>query len=269
VGRSLNSLGVALALLSSVLLALGGWLQWRGLRMQGQKLSVLALVRNTSWLGGMAASALGTLAYHKAILLAELTLVQPLSSLHVAFTALLSWRGRRVRIRERIALGLCVAGTVVLALVDLEHVTPPVHWRNLAVLTALGAAPILLPSPFRLRDFWPALRAGLCYGLSAVLWKAGMALAPWTPGWFLLMAAFSAGFVGGFFFLQGAFRRTDAGTANALAASLAALFPLPAGIWVFSESPSPLVGVAALLTILGVLLMGCSAPTEGPKATAS
>jgi len=262
----LSSLGVALALLSSVLLALGGWLQWRGLQMQGQKLSVLQLVRNGFWLCGMFASALGTLAYHKAILLAELTLVQPLSSLHVAFTAMLSWRGRRVRIRERIALGLCVAGTVVLALVDIEHVTPPVQWRNLAILVIMGAAPILLPAPARLRDFWPALRAGLCYGLSAILWKAGMALTPWTSGWLLLMTAFVAGFVGGFVFLQAAFRRTDAGTANALAASLAALFPLPAGIWVFSENPSALVGVAAVLTVAGVFLLGCSAPNEVAKS---
>ena len=57
---------------------------------------------------------------------------------------------------------------------------------------------------------------------------ASRSLKSGSAGWFLLMAAFAACFVGGFLFLQSAFRRTDAGTANALAASLAALFPLGA-----------------------------------------
>lgn len=267
-GAVIASLGGLLALLSSLLLSVGGWLQWRGLRRVGQNLSPLRLVRDLFWTGGIAASSVGTVAYHGALLLAPLTLVQPLSSLHVGFTALLSWKGRRVRIREWLALGLCVAGTLLLALDDRPAVSSEAHWGVLWCLCAIGAAPLLLPPPSRLANFWPALRAGLCYGLSAILWKAGMDLPYFGLAWSFVMALFTAGFFGGFAFLQVAFRRLDAGTANALAASLAALFPLPAGIWVFGETASLWALLAAPCTIAGVTLLGCCAPSEAPATDA-
>lgn len=250
--------GIALALGSSLLLALGGWLQWRGLQEQPEgHVSPWKLLRSPLWAGGLLASALGTAAYHGALLLARLTLVQPLSSLHVAFTAMLAWKGRRVRYREWAALALCLAGTASLALAEVETgpATAP-SWAALGLLVVLGALPLLLPAPGRLTAFWPALRAGLCYGLSAILWKAGMGLPTFSPGWCLLLALFSAGFLGGFGFLQAAFRKLDAGTANALAACIAALFPLPAGRWVFGEDPSLLSLTAALAAIAGVFLLG-------------
>jgi drug/metabolite transporter (DMT)-like permease len=259
------SLGGILALLSSLLLSLGGWMQWRGLRRIGRNLSLLRLVRDPFWDGGIAASSLGTVAYHGALLLAPLTLVQPLSSLHVGFTALLSWKGRRVRIREWLALGLCVAGTLLLALDDRAPVSSQAHWAMLWCLCAVGAAPILLPPPSRLAGFWPALRAGLCYGLSAILWKAGMDLPYFGLAWSFVMALFAAGFFGGFAFLQAAFRRLDAGTANALAASVAALFPLPAGLLVFGETASLWACLAAPCTVAGVALLGCCAPNESSE----
>lgn len=259
--------GIVLALGSSLLLALGGWLQWRGLQDQPEGcLSPWKLLRSPLWACGLAASALGTVAYHGALLLARLTLVQPLSSLHVAFTAMLAWKGRRVRYREWLALALCLGGTASLAFAEVEAgPAPSPAWGALAFLVALGSLPLLLPAPARLGAFWPALRAGLCYGLSAILWKAGMGLPPLSPGWLALLTLFSAGFLGGFGFLQAAFRRLDAGTANALAACIAALFPLPAGRWVFGEDPSLLSLGAALAAIAGVFLLGTAVrPLKGP-----
>jgi drug/metabolite transporter (DMT)-like permease len=256
----LSGLGIALALGSSLLLALGGWFQWRGLRSLGQNLSIQELVRVPLWLGGLFASAGGTVAYHGALLLAPLTVVQPLSSLHVAFTAMLAWRGRRVRYREGLALVFCLAGTACLALADISSASEHVQWIALTILVICGALPLALPSPAALERFWPSLRAGLCYGLSAILWKAGMALPALSPAWFVLLALFTAGFLGGFVFLQLAFRKLDAGTANALAACVAALFPLPAGLWVFHESPSLLSLFAALTAIAGVFLLGTATP---------
>lgn len=262
-----TAVGVGLALGSSLLLAVGGWLQWRGLQDQSEgHVSPLRLARSPFWAGGLLASGLGTVAYHGALLLARLTLVQPLSSLHVAFTALLAWKGRRVRYREWLALALCLGGTACLALVETRAGPAPAPcWPALALLVGIGALPLLSPSPVRLASSWPALRAGLCYGLSAILWKAGMGLPPFSAGWCLLLGLFAAGFLGGFAFLQVAFRRLDAGTANALAACIAALFPLPAGRWVFGEDPSLLSLAAALAAVAGVFLLGTAArPLKEP-----
>ncbi|MEN9352954.1 MAG: hypothetical protein RL318_279 [Fibrobacterota bacterium] len=264
-------LGIALALGSSTLLALGGWFQWQGLQTLGTNPSLKRILQLPLWLGGLLASACGTIAYHGALLLAPLTLVQPLSSLHVAFTAGLAWRSRRVRYREWLALALCLTGTVCLALTDISTSSDHVNWIPLAGLVLAGALPLALPAPARLAPFWPALRAGLCYGLSAILWKAGMALPALSPAWVLLLALFTAGFLGGFVFLQIAFRKLDAGTANALAACVAALFPLPAGLWVFHEAPTALSLFAAATTVLGVFLLGTAtrplnaAPGNPPK----
>lgn len=258
-------LGTLLALSSSLSLAVGGWLQWLGL--QGKDVSLRSLLRTPAWIGGLLASAVGTIAYHGALLLAPLTLVQPLSSLHVAFTACLAWRGRRVRYREWTALGLCLTGTACLALADIETAKTTLRWPALIALCLVGGAPLLLPAPDALARFWPALRAGLCYGLSAILWKAGMGLEAGSLGWILLLTLFTAGFLGGFAFLQKAFRLLDAGTANALAACVAALFPLPAGLWVFSESPSVLSLVAALAAVAGVFLLGTAVrPVTAPDS---
>jgi drug/metabolite transporter (DMT)-like permease len=260
--------GSLLALASSLSLAVGGWLQWRGVQgADGDPLPIRDLVRAPMWVGGILASSSGTIAYHGALLLAPLTLVQPLSSLHVAFTAMLAWAGRRVRCREWSALLLCLAGTACLALSDVGTDSPRVCWTALAILGLVGGIGLLMPAPDRMRRFWPALRAGLCYGLSAILWKAGMGLPAASAGWTACLALFVAGFLGGFVFLQVAFRRLDAGTANAVAACVAALFPLTAGVTAFGEGASALTIGAAVTAILGVFLLGTAVrPVSAPDS---
>ncbi len=255
--------GALLALLSSLFLAVGGWLQWRGLLRLEAGARLWRAVREPLWVLGMGASAGGTVIYHAALWLAPITVVQPLSSLHVAFTALLSWKGRHVAVREWTALGFCAAGTLLLALSDRPEVADKnCHWSTLAALVTAGVFLLLLPFPRRLAKLSFPWRAGICYGLAAVLWKAGTVLPLFGMSWWGLMVLFAAGFIGGFLFLQAAFRRLDAGTANALAASVGALFPLPAGLWVFREEVGACLFLATALTAAGVALLGSAAGTQ-------
>jgi len=111
-------IGIALAVVSALLLTLGNFLQSRGVARtsaQGKGLGpahVSRLVRDPVWLGGSALFGLAILVQLAALAFAPLMVVQPVGVVALVFASLLTaWVTKTPpRVREIVAIAVCVAG---------------------------------------------------------------------------------------------------------------------------------------------------------------
>ena len=127
-------LAVVLTVIASVILAISSVVQHTAVADEaapepGAKLSggqLLAVIRNPRWLGGLVLAGTGAVVQMAALLLAPVTVVQPIGVLAVPWTILLAARVHRARITPVMwgATALTVAGTAAFAWVAIRHASP-------------------------------------------------------------------------------------------------------------------------------------------------
>lgn len=251
---------ILLALGGAVFLSLGTVLQWLGHDRHGRmtpdpwRVAVQPL-----WWLGILAGAMGTLSYYAALWTGLLSLVQPLSSLHIVLTAVsMAWLRKEAVLGLRAGSISLVALGVLVCLVgeSTESVLVPPQLPGalifLAVLAVVGLATLLLPRASDRLSVW----AGCAYSVSAVAWKGIAEMGATIPGVVVGML-FGATYVLGFVFLQAAFRRGGAASVNAVATGVATALPMLAAKWVFAEPIGILTWVGATLIVAGVVMGGC------------
>jgi len=250
---------ILLALGGAVFLSMGTILQWLGHERHGRGTPEPWRVGvQPMWWLGIFTGALGTLSYYAALWTGLLSLVQPLSSLHIVLTAVgMAW------LRKEAVLGLR-AGSISLVAVGVlacllgestESVLVPPQLGGamvfLGVLAVVGLSTLLLPRVADRLSVW----AGCAYSISAVAWKGIAEMGATIPGVVVGMI-FGATYVLGFVFLQAAFRRGGAASVNAVATGVATALPMLAAKWVFAEPIGVLTWVGATFIVAGVVMGG-------------
>jgi hypothetical protein len=133
----LQALGIPVALIGSVLLALGAEFQHRGVRRSARPdgtsrfARVLALVRERTWLLGTLLLAAAIPFQLLSLFLAPLTVVQPLGAAALVVSALLNARAAPGRTDGRLvrAVALCVLGVGLFVAVAAVTTTSRWCWR--------------------------------------------------------------------------------------------------------------------------------------------
>ncbi len=247
---------VALAVASVVQhLAVGDTATKRGAKLSGKEL--LSVVRNPRWLGGLMLTGVGAVLQMTALLLAPVTVVQPIGVLAVPWTILLAARAHRRPISPTIwgAATLTVVGTAAFAWVAISHAAPyPVlndTWLVVGTLAGFGVATALALAGARGPLAWRCLAwsaaAAVIYGAESGVVKAighYAATRPWlaSPTFWFLAASIIAGMVlAGIWIQQG----YAAGAAETVVGTL--------------NAAGPVAGVAYGVAVLG----------EGVNITAS
>jgi drug/metabolite transporter (DMT)-like permease len=250
---------ILFALGGAAFLSLGTVLQWLGHECHGRMTpEPWRVAAQPRWWLGILAGAVGTLSYYAALWTGLLSLVQPLSSLHIVFTAMaMAWlrkeavQGLRAGSIALVALGV-MAGLVGESTESV--LVPPQLWGALVflgVLVVVGLATLLLPRASDRLSIW----AGCTYSVSAVAWKGIAEMGATIPGVVVGMI-FGASYVLGFVFLQAAFRRGGAASVNAVATGVATALPMLAAKWVFAEPIGILTWIGAALIVAGVVMGG-------------
>ncbi len=149
-------LAVVLTVLASVALAVASVIQHLavgdtagqpGTNLSGKQL--LTVIRNPQWLGGLALTGVGAVLQMAALLLAPVTVVQPIGVLAVPWTILLAARVHRRPIASQMwgAAALTVLGTAAFAWVAITHAAPyPLlndTWLVAGTLAGFGVAALL------------------------------------------------------------------------------------------------------------------------------
>lgn len=250
---------ILLALAGAFLLSLGTILQWIGHERHGRSApEAWRVTAQPLWWAGIGVGAMGTLCYYVALWSGMISLVQPLSSLHIAFTAMgMAWLRKEAILGFRagtiflVALGVlcCLVGEV-----GQEVSSPPElagsFWFA-GVLAAAAAAAFLLPRVADRLSIW----AGCAYSVSAVSWKMVSDLGASLHGVAAGML-FGACYVLGFVFMQAAFRRGGAASVNAIATGTATALPLVAAFWIFREPVGWITWLGGGLIVVGVVMGG-------------
>lgn len=285
-------LAVLLTVLASVALAVASVVQHVAVgdaaAQPGGKLSgkeLLAVVRNPRWLGGLMLTGVGAVLQMGALLLAPVTVVQPIGVLAVPWTILLAARLHRRPITTAMwgAAALTVGGTAAFAWVAIAHAAPyPVlndAWLVLGTLTGFGLAAALALLGSRGPVAWSCLAwsgaAAVIYGAESGVVKAIGHYAtsrPWltSPVFWALSASIVAGaLLAGIWIQQG----YASGPAEIVVGTLNAAGPVAGvayGIAVLGEG-SLLTGTAVLLMLLfataaisGVVLLSRLHPAAAP-----
>ncbi|WP_374007490.1 DMT family transporter [Leifsonia sp. LS-T14] len=186
-----QSLGIPVALVGSVFLAVGAQLQQRGVAKveaqpgEGKRSTLgigqlLALARRPSWLLGTVCLGLVILFQLFSLFLAPLTVVQPLGALALVITAVLNARVTKVKLDAPSirAMAFCVVGVgLFVAVAALTTTTQPIQEPQLiavvailvVVLVALGIVFGLLRK--RLTRIFYVVAAGVLFGFVATLAK--------------------------------------------------------------------------------------------------
>lgn len=145
-------LAVVLTVLASLVLAVAATVQHYAVgesvdsagprKLKGAEL--WAVVRSPRWLGGLALTGVGAVLQMAALLLAPVTVVQPIGVLAVPWTILLATRIHKRPITSGmwLATAVTIVGTVVFAVVAINHAAPnPVlNDANLVIGTLVGFA---------------------------------------------------------------------------------------------------------------------------------
>ena len=178
---STHWLGIPVALLGAVFLALGTIYQGRGVEAGGRETSLGALVRRPVWLAGTLMLGVAVVLQLTALRFSPLMVVQPIGAFALIVTALVAMRTSRRRPNPRrvLAIGLCVAGIgafVTLAALSAQDVQiTDRHLLTILIVLAFAlAAALVLSRRVRHRPN-PALStasAGILYGFVATLAKA-------------------------------------------------------------------------------------------------
>ncbi|GAB3799087.1 hypothetical protein GCM10028798_12050 [Humibacter antri] len=185
-----QSLGIPVALLGSVFLAVGAELQQHGVTKVGHGSStegsrldwrqLAALARRPSWLLGSLLLGLAIVFQLFSLYLAPLTVVQPLGAIALVVTALITARLTRTRLRlPAIRAILCCVGGVGLfvAVAALTTTTIPITDAQLLIVVIILAAVLLLFgigfALFRSRftRLFYIVGAGVLFGFVATLAK--------------------------------------------------------------------------------------------------
>jgi drug/metabolite transporter (DMT)-like permease len=290
-----QSLGIPVALVGSVFLAVGAQLQQRGVSKVdaahgagtrgGLGLGQLvALIRRPSWLLGTLCLGLAILLQLFSLYLAPLTVVQPLGALALVITAVINARVTKVRLDGRSirAMALCVVGVgLFVAVAAATTTTLPILQPQLiavtiilaVILALLGVCFLLLRK--RLSRIFYVVAAGILFGFVATLAKvligriqtiveAHFHLAP--ADWLTilcLVGLLAAAFLGTYF-VQIAY---SSGSPDVVVAGLTVIDPIVGvtiGIVVLGEAAgAPLWAgivfvVAGVLAVFGVILVSRS-----------
>ncbi len=250
---------IFLALGGAVFLAWGTVMQWLGHERHGRgSPDAWKVTKQPIWWTGIVASGLGTLLYYAALWVGMISLVQPISSLHIAITAIAMGKLRKEAVRGLRAWGISLVALGVLAClvgeIGKEAPVPPSLFGAIAFsVLILGLMLLALRLP-RISDRL-AVWSGCVYSVSAVSWKAVSDLGATLPGVVAGMI-FGAAYVFGFVLIQAAFRRGGAGAVNAVASGVATALPMAAAVWVFSEPVGWMSWVGILMIATGVVLGG-------------
>lgn len=292
-------LAVLLTVVASVFLAVAAVVQHYAVGEQsddeggGESLGggqLWALVRSPRWLLGMGLSGVGALIQVAALLMAPVTVVQPLSILAVPWTVMLASRISRHRISGAMwaAVALTVGGTVWFALVavlfaaDHEELDTTRLVSGTLVAFAVAGALALVGSRGRpaWRCFAWSAAGAVVYGLESGMVKAMgeyMATRDWAASatfWFLAVVLVAGALVATVFVQQG----YATGPAEIVVGAMNAVNPIAAvafGIAVLGEGanitrPAALMmAAAAALALFGVALLSRFHPTSPATGDAS
>lgn len=274
------ALAVVLVLIASVLFAVAAVVQHTAVGdaaspAEGEELSgrqLLAVIRNPRWLGGLLLTGVGAVIQVGALMLAPITVVQPLGVLAVPWTMLLAARihKRSVSREGWLATGLTVAGTAAFAWVAITHAAPyPVLNEStliIGTLAGLGVAAALALVGSRGPLAWKCLAwssaAAVVYGAESGVVKAigsYVVTRPWatSPTFWFLAASIAVGAVlAGIWIQQG----YASGPAETVVGALNAAAPVAGvayGIAVLGEGSAitPLAA-ALMLAFAAVALWG-------------
>jgi hypothetical protein len=198
-----------------------------------------ALLGSRPWLLAFGTETAGWLVYLASLRLAPLALVQAVSAGGIAVLALSGGRGHPLRLprRERLAVGLAIAGLVLLGLSlggskPSDHVPDAFH---AAVWLGACAAGAVALSAARIRSSNAAI-LGLAAGLLFSGGDISAKLVVHGGTWLLVALALVAFYALGSIQLQGAFQRGDAVTAAGIATLTTNAVPIAAGIVLLRES---------------------------------
>ncbi|MBC7723576.1 MAG: DMT family transporter [Burkholderiaceae bacterium] len=275
-----QGLGIPVALVGAVFLALGAQLQHRGvgkvevqLGGKAQGLSIrqlVALLSRPSWLIGTAMLGLAVLFQLTSLYLAPLIVVQPLGAVALVITALLNARVTKVKL-DRLtirAIALCVGGVAVFVTIAafVAQETPITDSQLITVLIILlvvlavaGTAFVVLRS--RLKAIMYIVAAGVLYGFVVTLAKIVInRIVTGNFEWLtvICLVALLAATMLGAYFVQSAYA---SGPPDLVIAGLTVIDPLVAvsiGIVVLGEaSQAPVIAViafavAGIVAIYGV-----------------
>nr|WP_300149693.1 hypothetical protein [Propionicimonas sp.] len=289
-------LAVLLTLLASVALAVASVIQHlavgdaaapqAGAKLSGKQL--LAVIRNPRWLGGLALTGVGAVLQMTALLLAPVTVVQPLGVLAVPWTILLAAcvHARPITRAMWGAAGLTVAGTVAFAWVAISHAAPyPLlndPWLVWGTLAGFAVAAALALTGARGPLAWRCLAwsaaAAVIYGAESGVVKAighYTTSRPWlgSPTFWFLVASILVGMVlAGMWIQQG----YASGPAEIVVGTLNAAGPVAGvayGIAVLGEGVNITASAAVLMLLFaavalsGVVLLSRFHPGKDDSAT--
>lgn len=252
-------LSLVLAFAGSLFLSAGCVLQWLGHERVGRRdPGSWRVARDAYWWFGMGASTLGTLLHYAAIWKGFLSLVLPVSSLHIAITALAMSRLRKEAVMGSRALGISLVALGVLACMvgeagavgsdRLDRTGVP--WIS-AIIGGVAVLSLLIPR----QGVRLAVGSGIAYALAAVAVKA-LSGSSDLPSKLVAVAVFLPAYAGGFFLIQAGFRRGGAGSVNAMATGTATALAMVAAVVVFHEPVPVLSWIGAGCIALGVAFSG-------------
>ena len=277
-------LAVVLTVLASVILAISSVVQHTAVADEaapkpGAKLSgkqLLAVIRNPRWLTGLVLAGTGAVVQMVALLLAPVTVVQPIGVLAVPWTILLAARVHRATITPKMwgAAALTVAGTAAFAWVAINHAAPyPVlndGWLVLGTLVGFAVAGGFALAGARGPLDWRCLAwsgaAAIIYGAESGVVKAIGHYAttrPWLGSatfWFLAASIVAGAVLAGMWIQQG----YASGPAEIVVGTLNAAGPVAGvafGIGVLGEGVNITAGAGMLMLLfaavagLGVVLL--------------
>ncbi|MGB7963618.1 MAG: DMT family transporter [Propionicimonas sp.] len=273
-------LAVVLTVLASIALAVASVVQHGAVAGQatqqpGAKLSgkqLLAVLRNPRWLGGLLLTGVGAVLQVVALLMAPVTVVQPIGVLAVPWTILLAARvhSRQITSQMWAATALTVSGTAAFAWVAIAHAAAaPVLNDALLVFGTLigfgvGAVLALLGSrgPLALRCLAWSAAAAVIYGSESGVVKAighYTTTRPWLGSatfWFLAASIAAGAVLAGVWIQQG----YASGPAEIVVGTLNAAGPVAGvgyGIAVLGEGVNITAGAALLMLVFaGVAIVG-------------
>lgn len=268
-------LAVALMVLSSLLIALAATMQHQAVGKEGGRRAelggeqFLALIRSPRWWTGLAANGLGALVAVAALLLAPVTITQPLAVLAVPWTVLLTSRaaGHLVSPTMASAVLLTCAGTIAFALMAIwqgpdheEFVeTGLIAGTVVGYVLASGIAVLGRFGPPRLRSFLWASAGAAIFGLEAGVVKAlgeYAARGQWRDSivfWVLAVLVVLGALIGTLFVQQG----YATGSAEAVVGVVNVIGPVAAVIFGVA-----VLGEGVNYTLVGVLCMVVAAASS-------
>ncbi|WP_165070240.1 DMT family transporter [Marisediminicola senii] len=271
----MQGLGIPVALVGAVFLALGAQFQHRGVGKVEAKLGeptrglsktqLMALLTRPSWLIGTLMLGLAVVLQLVALRLAPLIVVQPLGAVALVITALVNTRVSRVKL-DRLtirAIALCVGGVALFVAfaASFAQETPITDAQLITVLVILAVVLVAAAVAFlvlrrRLRAILYIVGAGVLYGFVATLAKVVInRIVSDQFDWLTIICviALLAGTALGAYFVQNAYA---SGPPDLIIAGLTVIDPLVAvgiGIVVLGEaSEAPLYAVIAFV-VAGVI----------------